>query len=409
VLALPLTAALALVVPMAFSGSASALDPILGQRSASTTTTSPATAIYDSTLNPIREEPSVGFENASLAEFGNQIAFSPGTSRLLDHVTVTMASFGCQAGGLYSSPLCTTTPGATFSLPVTLTIYNVGAGNAVGSVIATRTQTFAIPFRPSADPTHCTTAGEFLFNGVCSDNLPLNITFRFPPTTLPNSVIWGVSFNTTNAGPDPIGTQPCDSAPAGCPYDTLNVAVTVAKGPNVGSDPIPGTVYQNTSVAGNYCDGGAAGTGVFRLDSPSSACWSAGAGTYYIPAVQFGTLGYYLDAADGGVFAFGEPFLGSMGGKTLNAPIVGMAYDSATGGYYLVGADGAVFAFGAPSLGSMGGKALNAPIVGMATMNGGYYLDAADGGVFTFGAPFLGSMGGKTLNAPIVGMAATAS
>jgi hypothetical protein len=36
--------------------------------------------------------------------------------------------------------------------------------------------------------------------------------------------------------------------------------------------------------------------------------------------------GYWLVARDGGVFAFGDaPFLGSMGGRALNQPIVGMA------------------------------------------------------------------------------------
>ena len=34
---------------------------------------------------------------------------------------------------------------------------------------------------------------------------------------------------------------------------------------------------------------------------------------------------YRLAAADGGVFSFCEPFLGSMGGQHINAPIVGMA------------------------------------------------------------------------------------
>jgi hypothetical protein len=57
----------------------------------------------------------------------------------------------------------------------------------------------------------------------------------------------------------------------------------------------------------------------------------------------------------------------------------------------------------------MGGKALNAPIVGVAaTPTGkGYWEVASDGGIFSFGtASFYGSMGGKALNAPIVGVAA---
>ena len=52
----------------------------------------------------------------------------------------------------------------------------------------------------------------------------------------------------------------------------------------------------------------------------------------------------------------GHGVLGSMGGKPLNQPVVGIAIDPTTGGYWLVAKDGGVFAFNAPFLGSMGGK-----------------------------------------------------
>ncbi len=82
-------------------------------------------------------------------------------------------------------------------------------------------------------------------------------------------------------------------------------------------------------------------------------------------------------------------------------------------GYWLVAADGGIFTFGdAAFYGSEGGQHLNQPVVGMApTPDGqGYWLVASDGGIFTFGdATFLGSEGGQHLNAPIVGMAATPS
>jgi len=121
--------------------------------------------------------------------------------------------------------------------------------------------------------------------------------------------------------------------------------------------------------------------------------------------------GYWLAAADGGVFAFGEAgYAGSTGGLHLTAPIVGMAGTADGRGYWLVGADGGVFAFGdAPYLGSTGGLRLNAPIVGMAatTDSRGYWLVARDGGIFAFGdAGFRGSMGGRSINQPVVGIAA---
>ena len=119
--------------------------------------------------------------------------------------------------------------------------------------------------------------------------------------------------------------------------------------------------------------------------------------------------GVWTVAADGGVFALGgAPFYGSLGGVTLNAPVVGMAATPDGGGYWLVAADGGVFGFGDAAFhGSMGGRPLNAPVVGIAAPDaGGYWLVAADGGVFGFGdAAFHGSMGGAHLNAPVVGIA----
>jgi hypothetical protein len=79
--------------------------------------------------------------------------------------------------------------------------------------------------------------------------------------------------------------------------------------------------------------------------------------------------GYWLVAADGGVFSFGDAsFHGSMGGSHLNAPVVGLAATPDGMGYWLAAKDGGVFSFGtAPFEGSMGGTRLNAPVVGIAT------------------------------------------
>ena len=92
-----------------------------------------------------------------------------------------------------------------------------------------------------------------------------------------------------------------------------------------------------------------------------------------------------------------------MSGTVLNAPVVSMAATPSGQGYWLVAADGGIFSFGDASFfGSTGGMHLNAPIVGMAaTASGnGYWLVAADGGVFSYGdASFYGSTGGMHLNA----------
>jgi hypothetical protein len=120
--------------------------------------------------------------------------------------------------------------------------------------------------------------------------------------------------------------------------------------------------------------------------------------------------GYWLVAADGGVFASGDAgFHGSLGGRPLNAPIVGMEATPSGQGYWLVASDGGVFAFGDAGFhGSLGGRPLNAVVNGIARTDDarGYWLSAADGGVFSFGeAGFRGSLGGRSLNAPVVDIA----
>ena len=115
-----------------------------------------------------------------------------------------------------------------------------------------------------------------------------------------------------------------------------------------------------------------------------------------------GVGGYWVNAADGGVFSFGNAqFYGSTGGMRLNQPVVGMAATHDAAGYWEVASDGGVFSFGnAPFYGSTGGIRLNQPVVGMAVTpdGGGYWLVASDGGIFAYGdAGFYGSTGSLRL------------
>ncbi len=100
-----------------------------------------------------------------------------------------------------------------------------------------------------------------------------------------------------------------------------------------------------------------------------------------------------------------------MGGQHLNQPIVGMAATPDGKGYWLVAADGGIFSYGdAQFFGSTGAITLNSPIVGMAaTRDGkGYWLVAADGGIFNYGdALFEGSAGDANLPDPAIGMVAS--
>jgi hypothetical protein len=57
--------------------------------------------------------------------------------------------------------------------------------------------------------------------------------------------------------------------------------------------------------------------------------------------------GYWIVTAEGGTYAFGEaPFLGSLGGIPISAPIVFGSSTPSGEGLYLLGRDGAVYAWG---------------------------------------------------------------
>jgi len=88
------------------------------------------------------------------------------------------------------------------------------------------------------------------------------------------------------------------------------------------------------------------------------------------------------------VFSFGNaPFLGSVPGvlgpraEHLNKPVVGIAADPSGNGYWLAAADGGVFAFGnAPFEGSLGATRIDTTIVSiMAKSSDSYVLTGANG------------------------------
>ncbi len=118
--------------------------------------------------------------------------------------------------------------------------------------------------------------------------------------------------------------------------------------------------------------------------------------------------GYWLVASDGGVFSFGAPFVGSIPGlglhpagsglpNSLDEPIVGMVPSTDGQGYYMVAADGGVFAFNSPFAGScpgIGGCSGAAVAVAPDASGSGYWLVTATGHVYSFGgAPYFGAPG----------------
>ncbi|HVW18183.1 MAG TPA: hypothetical protein VHB30_08030 [Solirubrobacteraceae bacterium] len=237
------------------------------------------TTVYDNIPSPQPSNvPSVGFEATSTSEFGGQLQLA-GTQRKDPTVTVLMSSWACKSGS-WSKDDCVTNPGSTFNHPVTLNVYGVNDDDSPGALIATQTKTFAMPYRPTMDDgTNCSgdKAGEWWDGQSCVNGKAFTIAFKLDGVTLPDDVIVGVAYNTSNHGYAPIGTgTACFGTPQGCPYDSLNVGTAPA--PTVGQAlPTADDAYLNSTWSGAYCDG-SLGTGSFRLDA---GCW-----TGYEPAVQ---------------------------------------------------------------------------------------------------------------------------
>ncbi len=225
---------------------------------------------------------SEAFEATQTGQFGGQVEFAKAAGAK-PQITIGMSSWGCQEGG---GTTCVTARGAKFEVPITLHVYNVGTANAVGSEIASITETFKIPYRPSASP-KCTgeKAGKWFYKGTCFSGKYATIKFKLKGVSLPSKAIISISFNTSDYGVEPQRPKPCNSTTAGCPYDSLNIGLTEptkfnAKEepepvpPSVGSDPAPEDAYHNSTTPENYCDKGIGGTGTFRLDAGLPPCWA---------------------------------------------------------------------------------------------------------------------------------------
>lgn len=181
--------------------------------------------IYDSTVKngPASDKYSAGPEAYSFTSIGDTITFAAGP-RKLTNVVVSLSSWGCVTGA-WNSGDCSTPTGATFAQAITLTVTTVD-----GTPLGTATQTFNVAYRPSASA-KCTgpDAGKWYSSALrrCFYGYPTDVTFTLPGNvTLPDTVKYGISYNTSHAGPNPVGdTNPCNSSTAGCPYDSLNVAL----------------------------------------------------------------------------------------------------------------------------------------------------------------------------------------
>lgn len=173
--------------------------------------------IYDSIPSPLPGNlESLGFQCCALNEVGDEVQLA-GTNRSLESVTVTLSDWACESGHWSGATgPCITTPGATFRHPITLHIYDASFPPPF-SPLATITKDFDIPYRPSQS-TNCLNHKWYdSSSGECHYGLVFNITFDNLNVDLPDKIIFGVTYNTSKSGYNPLG------APG--PYDSLQVAL----------------------------------------------------------------------------------------------------------------------------------------------------------------------------------------
>lgn len=207
-----------------------------------------AAPVYDSidaVLAP--SYPSQPFQAQQTYEFGDRVTLG-GTERQLTTVAVTMVNWAkfedYNIGGQYYGS--GQWAGAGFNHNLTLKIYDAGTGLNHGSLLGSVTQSTFIAYRPTG----------WAFNGYAQ-----NVSFDFSSLniTLPNSIVWGISYDTQSYGTNPLGVDG--------PYNSLNVGCNTASGGGItaGSTDLD-RVFWNTITPGWYTDGGAGGVGIFRED-----------------------------------------------------------------------------------------------------------------------------------------------
>lgn len=220
-----------------------------------------ATTVYDAIPSPLPPNvASVGFEATSTSEFGDYVHLA-GTNRVLNTVTVTMSDWALYSD--YAANPNYAGNAATWSHPITLNVYSnhLGANGAPDTLLATKTVSITIPWRPAADPTCSPATAWRAGDGQCYNGIAFNAVFDLSSLSapLPNDVIVGIAYNTADYGLAPIH--------AAGPYNSLNVGAPTNGVATVGTDDNADNVFWNTSFAGFYADGGTAGVGIFREDT----------------------------------------------------------------------------------------------------------------------------------------------
>jgi hypothetical protein len=229
---------------------------------------------------------SEGPEAYAFAELGDGIGFFASTGTI-GKITVVMSSWACQSGTWQSG--CVTGKNAAFNQDITFNLYavtgNIDTGYTVGERLSSITQTYAIPYRPSATPASCSDPSEW-YNKKdkgCYHGIAVPITVDFSSLAIPlpanGQLVITVAYNTTHYGPLPIGEgAACFTTQAGCPYDSLNISTDTTDGvypTNPGYQLDHNGIFVNYTLPDNSCTKNIV-TGMVEQDTGTyinQPCW----------------------------------------------------------------------------------------------------------------------------------------
>ena len=229
--------------------------------------------LYNSEPSPLPgNEPSEGYQCCQVRQLGQGVDLTSGGTYANFNVEVLMSNWALEST---YEPVGTS---LGYTVPLTLNLFNVGPGNAVGSLIATLTTPQFIPWRPESGGCSDPTAYLSSVDGKCYHGLLTPVEFNFGTLTVPNQLIYGLAFNTQTVGYSPTGVSG--------PYNSLNQGLTFGGSPSVGSVFSLGSLYVDGQTCYPY-DGtnntGACADGpdkVFRINGG----WEDEAGTPYNPS-----------------------------------------------------------------------------------------------------------------------------
>jgi hypothetical protein len=244
---------------------------------------------------------SMGYECCEVNAFGDAVTVVHPGARLKD-VGAVFSVWACQSGN-GTDGSCHTTKGATFTLPITMTVYAACAASNPGCsptpyappggpILAQATVTKTFKYRPSASP-RCNIPSQNLGGFIdlvtkyCTWGLAQVETFNMslPKVLLPPAIVVSIGFNTSSYGANPYGYNTTCFMNGNCPYDSLNVQVLEPyPTPPSWTPTITGSVWDPNGLflnaAGSYpaCNDPSFPINQLALDdnsqnNPSQVCW----------------------------------------------------------------------------------------------------------------------------------------